>query len=263
MRRSVVSLLVAAGLLTFNATAVMAAPPPNDRFANATVIGALPFESAINTAEAAGRSSEPDCGNDAHTVWYRFTPSEAVNVTASTFGSDFDTTLSVWVGDSLAELEQLRCSDDEFGFTSAVRFQATAGTTYYLLAGSFDGSPGGNLVLNVREFAAPTLEVTVRRAVVDTRVGDVRVRGTIICENAIVASISVHLRQVLSSGAINSGDGAASLRCDGTTQVWKTLVLGGHAFFPGWARVIATTDACSEFACAFDRLTRVIRLRPL
>ena len=44
VRRGFAVLCAAAALIGFNGTLVLAAAPPNDRFANATVIGDVPFE---------------------------------------------------------------------------------------------------------------------------------------------------------------------------------------------------------------------------
>jgi len=57
-----------------------------------------------------------------------------MRVEPNTFGSDYDTTLSVHVGRSSA-LVQFACNDDTGSLQSRVRFDAVASVTYYLKVG--------------------------------------------------------------------------------------------------------------------------------
>jgi len=123
----------------------LAAAPSNDDFDNATVISALPFTDSLDTTEATEAVDDPDCIGIGPTVWYRWTPSVSEHVAANTFGSDYDTTLSVYTG-SRGSLNQIACDDDTVtGLQSQIDFAATAGTTYYLMVGSFASGPGGML----------------------------------------------------------------------------------------------------------------------
>ena len=65
----------------------------------------------------------PDCSGREPTVWYAFRPSAAVRVEANTFGSDYDTTLSVYTG-ARGDLAQLAC-DDTGGRQSQVESSTT------------------------------------------------------------------------------------------------------------------------------------------
>jgi hypothetical protein len=85
------------------------------------------------------------------TVWYALTLAEDAFVDVNTFGSDYDTTLSAYLGER-GDLEQIACNDDAAGsLQSRVRFAATADTTVFIMVGAFDSGPGGNLVLNALE----------------------------------------------------------------------------------------------------------------
>jgi hypothetical protein len=85
-----------------------------------------------------------------HTVWYQFVAPTDLDVEVNTFGSDYDTTLYVLLGD-----EVIACNDDAQEVQSQAIFSATAGTTYDLMIGSFDGSDAGFLTLSVLESAVP------------------------------------------------------------------------------------------------------------
>src|SRR4029450_2126014 len=86
------------------------------------------------------------------TVWYVFTPTRSAIIGANTFGSDYDTTLSVYTG-SPGALTQIACNDDSGNLQSAVGFEATAGTAYFLMVGSYASGSGGSLFLQVESIA--------------------------------------------------------------------------------------------------------------
>ncbi len=254
------AMLMASGLLVATTGAVSAAAPSNDRFGNATVISSIPFTDSVDTTEATTTGVNPDCAGDSNTVWYSFTPSVDGQMSATTVGSDFDTTLSVYIGDA-NDLIMIACNDDAgHGFHSAVLFQATAATTYYLMAGSCCGQGGGALELAVQEFEPLDLDLTIGRGRVDSRTGDAVVKGTITCSASLAETpIYVELRQ-RRGDAIIVGRGFAVVDCDTTGAKWRALVLGRRAFDSGWARVIAVTEVC-EFMCTREEATRVISLR--
>lgn len=139
-------------------------PPSNDAFSSATVIGSLPFEDNVSTAEATLEANEPPSAcafDETKTVWYSFTPVSSITVASDTVGSDFDTVLSVWKGTSLADLELIACSDDSVtGLTSKVHFRARSSTTYYIRVAGF-ARTGGSLTLRMRESLAGVVEGTV------------------------------------------------------------------------------------------------------
>jgi hypothetical protein len=105
--------------------------PSNDMFRKAIGITSLPYTNTQNTSTARFSGSEPDpsCRETSHTVWYVFTPDAATTITADTFGSDYDTTLTVFTrsGNTFTEVA---CNDDAVGLQSQVNFSVTAGTTY-------------------------------------------------------------------------------------------------------------------------------------
>jgi hypothetical protein len=121
-------------------------PPPNDEMAHATVITALPFiDGPLTTAPATTAADDPDCAGHGHTVWYVVTPTADLSMIVHTFGSKYDTTVSVYSGTPGA-LTRLACNDQFHSQQSRVAFSAVAGTTYYVMVGSYRSSPGGRLL---------------------------------------------------------------------------------------------------------------------
>lgn len=153
--------LVTAGIATMST--LVAAPPANDDFANAFVIsGPSPFTHSMSTAEATSGPEPLGCFETSHTVWYSYTPSKSGPFSVDTFGSDYDTILEVYYFGSPEEFYLGGCSDnDGDGAQSRLSLWGYEGETLYFMAGSGNGSPGGNLVLNLVQATPPTVTVTV------------------------------------------------------------------------------------------------------
>ena len=104
------------------------------------------------TATAEPGYPVPVCGNASRrkSVWYRFTAARDGTLTAGTFGSDYDTILSVYTGVCGAfRPVSGGCSNDAGGGKqSQVSFAAKADTTYYFMVTAFFDD-GGTLVFSV------------------------------------------------------------------------------------------------------------------
>lgn len=154
-------LLVASALALFGLSGTAFAQPSNDDFDGATVVTEpLPFTDSVSTVDATRAADDPTCSDNDHTVWYSYTASADGFITSNTFGSDYDTTLSVYTGDR-GTLTQVACNDDAVGggvIQSKVTWEAVAATTYHITAGSFSGGEGGNLSLTVQQ-GEPLLEI--------------------------------------------------------------------------------------------------------
>jgi len=101
-------------------------PLPNDDFDSATLIDALPFTDNLDTTQATWADDDPqDCTSNG-SVWYAFTPGTDMAIEATTFGSDYDTVLSVYTGSRGAlNLVPGACNDDYDGLQSRVVFNAS------------------------------------------------------------------------------------------------------------------------------------------
>ena len=182
MRRTLVALGATLSVLTAGAPAVLA-QPSNDDFGAATVISALPFTDRVNTVDATIAADDPSCAGTGATVWYKYTPAANAAVDVNTFGSDYDTTLSLYTG-SRGALYQVFCNDDAGGvLQSQLEFRVWVGVTYYLMVGSLGSEPGGNLVFSISEFTPvpPEITLTVAGGSVNAKTGVATVRGTVTC----------------------------------------------------------------------------------
>lgn len=233
------------------ATALMtppafAAPPDNDDFDAATPISALPFTDTVDTTEATTADDDPDCFGNGHSVWYEFTPSADLTVAATTSGSDYDTTLSAYTG-TRGSLDQVDCNDDSGGLQSRILFEASAGTTYWLMAASFADSPGGQLVITVEEAGPPvTLGLSIRSTGTVNRSGVATIRGTVTCSQPVQVDIVGSLRQA-QRRSVSLGYSSTSVSCD-DTESWSLRVPGETGpFSPGTARARVTATAEDMF----------------
>ena len=150
----VLIVLTAMTLLGSISLAIAARPAvPNDTYQKAIVIDSLPYSNTQDTVDAKSSKADPlpSCQNVGHTVWYTFTPSTDATITADTFGSDYDTVLTVYTR-SRGKFTEVACNDDTAtNLQSEVTFNATTGTTYYIMVSACCGNDAGNLVLNVSE----------------------------------------------------------------------------------------------------------------
>ncbi len=216
---------------TIGMQAAQAAPPTNDDFANATTVTEpLPFNDSVNTTDATVDAADPtpSCAPTTHTVWYGYAPSSSGFVQANTFGSDYDTTLSVWTG-TAGNLSEIACNDDTSGGTTGVEskviWDATASTTYYIMAGSFNGSPGGNLSFTVNTSAAPFTidDLTISGGKVTPKTGEAVISGSITCSNGPGSvELDIFVSQRIGRATVQ-GDGFDVFDCSGT-QSWSLTV---------------------------------------
>jgi subtilisin family serine protease len=120
--------------------------PPNDAFANAIVIDPAGGSVSGENIYATSQPSEPThCGaGGGKSVWWRWTAPKNQITTISTFGSDFDTILAVYTGNSVSALTNVACNDEVPGgfHTSEVIFQASAGATYRIAVDGYLGDEG-------------------------------------------------------------------------------------------------------------------------
>ena len=130
-------------------TARAANPPANDdcHGAISVVVGVTPFDSTCATAFL-GDPLTCEMPTTA-TIWFTFTAATSNVHTADTCGTSYDTVLSVLEGPSACgPFTVHQCNDDNSAVcgagsvSSEVAWCATAGTTYFIMVDSFDGSTG-------------------------------------------------------------------------------------------------------------------------
>jgi hypothetical protein len=239
---------VAALCLGGLAAPAVAQPPPNDDVAAPTVVG-VPDSLMQDTSEATVDASDPEltCAPPAGaTVWFAFTPEADLRVEFNTFGSDYDTTLSAYLGMPSSETE-VACNDDVAGdLSSRVRFDAAPGITYLIMVGSFGAGAGGSLVLQ-SDVAPPPLELAVMidpRGTVVPRTGEVAITGTLTCSRPAMVGLEAGLTQRIGRARLEGYSGTG-IECDGTTA-WELSISAYNGLFT------AGRAEAQAFAYGFD-----------
>jgi hypothetical protein len=125
-------------------------PISNDNFANRRTITGSNGSVSGSSFGATSQPGEPyHAGfSPSASVWYSWTLPTGGNVTIDTIGSDFDTLLAVYTGNSLSALTPVASNDDiSPGFLqSRVTFSAIAGQTCQIAVDGWNGD-SGNIVL--------------------------------------------------------------------------------------------------------------------
>lgn len=117
-------------------------PPGNDDCANATIIGEGNFSGDTSSATNDGSSY---CGSSSTSpdVWFRYDATSNLTLIADTFGSNYDTVLSVHSACPGTDLNTISCNDDCIGLDSCVSVSVTAGNSYWIRVSGF-GDDAGN-----------------------------------------------------------------------------------------------------------------------
>jgi hypothetical protein len=136
--------------------------PANDNFINATglggVSGGITTTNFWATREPGELSTQPNGAQAGFvsdkSVWFTWTAPTTGTATFTTANSSFDTTLGIYVGNSVSTVVPAcpfasACQNDDAGngVTSTVQFNTTAGTTYYIDVDGWN-SEHGTVVLN-------------------------------------------------------------------------------------------------------------------
>jgi hypothetical protein len=145
-------------------------PPANDNWADAEALPGTSSGSVTGTnANATTEEVEPTALVEAdistyETVWWKWVAPASgpvafdTNRTGAESGDADDTVLGVFTGASLSQLQEVASDDDDGaagGLTARVRFDATAGTTYYVQVGSYYESTPGTFKLSWAPTVAP------------------------------------------------------------------------------------------------------------
>ena len=111
-------------------------PPENDNFTDAITLSGKAGSVEGSNINATSETMDDSFGFGSATVWWKWTAPSSAIVEFDTFGSKFDTVLGVYILDDGSLTEVTFNDDDEYGEIeygeSRVRFNANAGTTYYI-----------------------------------------------------------------------------------------------------------------------------------
>jgi hypothetical protein len=127
-------------------------PPANDNFVNAEVIASLPFSTTVDIGDAWNEPGElGSCGSQEKTVWYSFSPTQNMLLSADMLGSSITgfTAIYLSTGPGISDLNLLGCTNN-----GAFSFLAEAGQIYYLQVGA-SYSSFGTLEVNLRQIFPP------------------------------------------------------------------------------------------------------------
>lgn len=232
---------------------VIPPPPPNDDFNGPTVIPSMPFTTSQNVTNATTAPDDPFCAGRTQTVWFSFTPTQNMRLEANTFGSNYDTTLSVYTG-TRGALTQVACNDQSNGTNqSRVRFDAIAGTTYFFMVSSFSFFPvsGANLTFNLVP-APPPLSISpsvTQFGTVDPSSGAATISGFVACTQPAFVTISGQLKQSHGDTPVG-GFFSAFVPCNGTTP-WSASIQTTVALFHGRSADLFTGGKADVTASAF------------
>ncbi len=122
-------------------------------------------QQVTDDATLEANESLPSCDSAAGaSVWYHYTPSSNRALAIDTTGSNYDTIVAVWTGDSFP-LTEVACADDNGNIPQAqLRAELSANTQYWIqIAGSDEPPPEtGVLQLNI---SAPVSNVNQNSAI--------------------------------------------------------------------------------------------------
>lgn len=142
------------GTLTLSLSEI--APPPNDAFATAPMVMALPYQDTVDLSAASLEPGEPtpscvwppDFGR---TVWYAYTPTASQSLTMWTdLWSSYS--FAVYTGPGLEQLTPVACRN-----AGRLTFFAQAGVTYYFQLG-LTSDYTSNLTFQLDVAAQPTAD---------------------------------------------------------------------------------------------------------
>lgn len=151
-RKLVCVLALVGGCLLLGAPAAMGAPPVNDKFEDAEVLGpGLPVLALGSNLEATDEGGEDpyDVFTAGHSVWFRWTAPSDEKVTVDTCNSEFTTSLTVFTGATLGSLAEVARDSNVDGRycpdAAGATLEAAAGTTYSIMIDGYALSfPGGS-----------------------------------------------------------------------------------------------------------------------
>jgi hypothetical protein len=136
--RKLLLLVAAVGALAVPSTALAASPYHRSGAINVTSTGTY-FTADATNSNATDRKTFCGSSVNTHEVWFTWTAPADGTASVDTFGSNYDTVLTVF-----ADRTEVDCNDDTpTTLQSLVTFQAVAGTTYYFEVAVYStGGPG-------------------------------------------------------------------------------------------------------------------------
>ena len=199
--------------------------PPGDDQSDAIVIGNLPYSDALTNRGATVSVSDPECADSQRTIWLSYTPARSGMLGATVLGgNDYDAALLVAERSTTGAVVPIACNggafDSEF---AAIRFAATAGTTYLFMLGRQDNRQG-SYEFELGFSPIPSLGIDVTSGMVDG--STIIVRGSATCSPRLEDLwVTVVVRQVVVGAADARGTSWFQLKsCTSSGENWSTPV---------------------------------------
>lgn len=142
------------------------AEPLNDNFISAEIISGDSGSISSTNVDATAEPGEPNpagVSDPQSSIWYTWTAPSSDTFLFTTEGSDFDTTIGVYTGQSVDNLILIADNDDYSGSQSGVSFTAVEADEYYILVGGYQGAQG-NVQLNWSTYQETLITGTIKRA---------------------------------------------------------------------------------------------------
>ena len=145
-------------------SAVQAAPPANDMFANWQIVyeSSGVFWPGTNVDATTQTNEQVPSGFTAAShqasIWYRWEPEFGGWYEITTAGSGIDTVLSIWTGPGIGSLPLVHANDDANGLpTSRIWMNATGGNTYFICIAGKAGKPRGSTQMMIGAVPDPLM----------------------------------------------------------------------------------------------------------
>jgi hypothetical protein len=258
----------AGGALVFNAAE---GPPANDEIGgavplslNTTIIQDVSLATRAPTDPTAC-TIWPAGGGAPNSVWFSYTATESGPLNLDKRGSTLGTSLTV-LTDLGSGLTEIACMNERFaGELPGVRFDATAGSTYFIMASrSTFMDEASSLVLHLTLRPAIVATVGVNPTGMVDGQGVASVAGTLVCSQGVAgASLHVELRQRISKKLVISGSrDLSNLLCPTTPSSWSATITGTNgSFAKGQAEVFVMGSACDPIGCDTPDMRQLISLQ--
>lgn len=143
VRRLVPLLVILGTIALIGPSSALAAPPPNDNFANAQVVGpALPVSVTGDPAETTTEVGEPvreSSGFSIGSVWYAWSSAITGKVEVNVCGGFDPPSADVYIGNSVGALTRVSSGPDGGGCRTTL--SATAGVSYKIAVDAYNSFP--------------------------------------------------------------------------------------------------------------------------
>lgn len=245
-------------------------PPENDDFDDATVITSLPFVDSVDTFNATTAYDDPYswCAYwYGHTVWYAYTPTEYSRIEINPSGSDYGLILLSAYQGSPGSLYQVACDviyAEPNYISGSLKLYTYPNQTVYLMVGSYNGNPGGNLKLKVDILPPLSINMSIDPdGTVNRLTGDAIVHGTMTCSRPAYGTIFVNLSQRAGRFNVFRGSSSFQLWCENSTA-WKATVRSSDGPYNAGKVYVEALASANEWLTgdyAVDDASDVVQLK--